>query len=62
MASEIKGHISFEERTKWNKVVTDLSTHTSNSKIHVPTPPSDANYYLGSDLQWHKVPSASIVV
>lgn len=59
MASEINEHISSEERAKWNKVINDLATHSGNSSIHIPSPPSSGNYYLGNDLNWHRVPIAS---
>lgn len=63
MASEVNEHISSAERTKWNKTTEDLGKHEVDPKVHIPTPPSDGgNYYLGSDLKWHKVPIASVSV
>lgn len=69
MASENdirKGHITFNERTAWNKAVTDLTSHTAaDNTQHIPPLPSDRNntYYLAvvnGVLRWVLVPDISI--
>ena len=60
MANEnINQHISSEERDRWNETSRKLNEH-SESALHIPTPPTEGNYYLGNDLQWHAVPSVTI--
>lgn len=62
MASDVNEHISSAERAKWNKTTADLGTHEADTKVHIPSPPADGNYYLGNDLKWHKVPIVSVSV
>lgn len=59
---DLNQHISTEERDSWDTMITDLEKHKKNNEggIHVPTPNGNGKYYLGSDLQWHVVPSITI--
>lgn len=59
MASDINEHISSGERSKWNETKEKLENHLNDPKLHIPSPPSSGNYYLGNDLKWHRVPIAS---